>query len=85
MIWLTSLSLSRWGFGLAPRGNTAQRLAGFVRALPARGLELRTSLVGNFFTSLDMNGVTITLTRLDEELLRCLSYPCRSLGLTVVG
>ncbi len=53
--------------------------------LGARGLELRTSLVGNFFTSLDMNGVTVTLTRLDEELARCLAHPCRSVGLTVVG
>lgn len=35
-----------------------------------RGLDIQRSLVGNFTTSLDMAGCSITLTILDEEMLR---------------
>jgi len=32
-----------------------------------------------------MMGVTVTVTKLDSELAKCLAYPCRSLGLHVAG
>lgn len=51
--------------------------------LTGRGLTVRHAFVGNYFTSLDMMGVTLTVTRLDAELDRLLSRPARSIGLVV--
>ncbi|WP_428483199.1 dihydroxyacetone kinase subunit DhaK [Rhodopila sp.] len=53
--------------------------------LRARGITPRHRFVGNYFTSLDMMGVSLTLTRLDAELDRLLAAPARSIGLTVGG
>ncbi len=39
-----------------------------ARQCAERGLKIKRSLVGNFCTSLDMAGASITLTRLDGEL-----------------
>lgn len=38
-----------------------------------RGLNIDKSYVGNYFTSLDMAGVTVTVLRMDEELRKLLS------------
>ena len=38
------------------------------RACEARGLSISRSLVGNYCTSLEMQGCSVTLTKLDEEL-----------------
>lgn len=53
--------------------------------LRERGITVAFRQVGNLFTSLEMMGVTLTLTRLDDELEACLKHPCRSVGLTVAG
>ncbi len=53
--------------------------------LAAQGLTVAFSHVGNYFTSLEMMGVTFTLMQLDDELEACLAHPCRSVGLTVPG
>ncbi len=59
-------------------------LYGHVDAmLRARGVTPRHQFVGNYFTSLDMMGVSLTLTRLDAELDRLITAPARSIGLTV--
>ncbi|WP_420991956.1 dihydroxyacetone kinase subunit DhaK [Cupriavidus sp. 30B13] len=55
-------------------------VAGYLREA---GIDVECSFVGNLFTSLEMMGVTLTLTRLDAELGACLAHPCRSIGLTV--
>ncbi|RFU49037.1 dihydroxyacetone kinase subunit DhaK [Paraburkholderia sp. DHOC27] len=47
------------------------------------GIEIGFSRVGNLFTSLEMMGVTVTLTKLDSELAACLAHPCQSIGITV--
>jgi len=52
--------------------------------LRARGITPRRRFVGNLFTSLEMMGVSLTLTRLDAELDRLLGRPARSIGLTVM-
>ena len=49
-----------------------------------RGITPRHRFVGNYFTSLEMMGVSLTLTRLDAELDRLIAAPARSLGLTVL-
>lgn len=53
--------------------------------LAARGMTIRHSFVGNYFTSLEMQGVTLTIMKLDAELDRLLATPARSIGLTQVA
>ena len=53
--------------------------------LRARKITPRLRFVGNYFTSLEMMGVSVTLTRLDAELDRLLRAPARSIGLTVAA
>lgn len=55
-----------------------------AEVLAEKGLRVRFNYVGNYFTSLEMLGVTLTVMKLDEELAACLAHPCRSVGLTVV-
>lgn len=59
-------------------GEIAQRLQ-------HRGIDIAFNLVGNLFTSLEMMGVTLTLMKLDDELLECLRAPCQSVGVTIAG
>ncbi len=51
--------------------------------LRGRGITTRHRFVGNYFTSLDMMGVSVTLTRLDAELDRLIAAPAHSIGLSV--
>jgi len=53
--------------------------------LRSRNITPTHRFVGNYFTSLEMMGVSLTLTRLDGELDRLLRAPARSIGLTVLG
>jgi phosphoenolpyruvate---glycerone phosphotransferase subunit DhaK len=46
-----------------------------------KGLDIQRSLVGNFTTSLDMAGCSLTLTLLDEELLRLWDAPVNTAAL----
>lgn len=49
--------------------------------LTEKGMRIHKAFVGNYFTSLEMMGVTLTLMRLDEELKTCVDYPADSVGL----
>ena len=53
------------------------------KRLVAKGVEVETSLVGHYCTSIDMVGASITLMRLDRELLELLHHPCRTAFLQV--
>ncbi|MDR1905205.1 MAG: dihydroxyacetone kinase subunit DhaK [Treponema sp.] len=46
-----------------------------------KGIKIHRSYVGNFFTSLDMMGVTLTVMKLDEELKSLIDAPCYSSSL----
>ena len=46
-----------------------------------RGLKIARSLVGNYCTSLDMAGCSLTLVRLDEEMTRLWDAPVRTAAL----
>lgn len=50
--------------------------------LGARGVTVARSLVGSSVTSLDMQGVSVTLVRADDELLRLWDAPVRTPALT---
>ena len=43
--------------------------------LAERGVEVTRSLVGNYFTSLEMQGISISLLKLDDELLELWDAP----------
>lgn len=44
--------------------------------LDAAGLEIHLSLVGNYCTSLEMAGASISVMHLDEELQEMIDHPC---------
>ena len=50
------------------------------RALEANGLHVVRGYVGEFITSLEMAGASITVTLLDEELLALLDAPARTVA-----
>ena len=49
--------------------------------LADRDIKIHRSYVGNYFTSLEMMGVTLTVMKLDGELKECIDYPAESVGL----
>jgi Dihydroxyacetone kinase len=53
--------------------------------LKERDIKIYGSYVGNYFTSLDMNGITVTITKLDEELKQLLDIETDTVGLTQFG
>jgi dihydroxyacetone kinase-like protein len=53
-----------------------------ARLLEERGIQVHYRYVGNYFTSLDMMGVTLTVMRLDGELEPLMDMECESMGLT---
>jgi len=50
--------------------------------LGARGIGVARSLVGSYVTSLDMNGISVTLLRADDELVRLWDAPVRTPALS---
>lgn len=50
--------------------------------LRAKGISVYIQYVGNYFTSLEMVGVTLSVMKLDEELKSLLDMECESMGLT---
>ena len=53
--------------------------------LAEAGITVAVPLVGNFFTSLEMMGVTLSVLQLDAELETLMKHPCSSIGLKVMG
>jgi phosphoenolpyruvate---glycerone phosphotransferase subunit DhaK len=51
------------------------------KILAEKGIKVYHSYVGNYFTSLEMAGITCTLMKLDEELKQCIDYECDSVGM----
>ena len=45
------------------------------KALAKRGLKIARSLVGNYCTSLEMQGASLTVTRLNDEMLALWDAP----------
>ena len=51
------------------------------RFLQGRGIAIERRLIGNYITSLEMAGCSITLLRLDDELTRLWDAPVNTPGL----
>ena len=47
-------------------------------ALTGKGLVIAKTIVGNYMTSLDMEGFSISLLKLDEELEKLLNAPANT-------
>ncbi len=50
--------------------------------LTEKGIKVHKSYVGNYFTSLEMMGATLTVMKLDDELKELVDMPAKSVGLT---
>ena len=51
------------------------------KLITAKGIKIHRGYAGNYFTSLEMMGATLTVMKLDEELKRLVDMPCYSMGL----
>ena len=51
------------------------------KILKEKGITIYISYIGNYFTSLEMGGATLTLMKLDDELKACMDYECDSVGM----
>ena len=52
-----------------------------INLLEQQGLKVHLSYVGNYFTSLEMSGATLTMMKLDDELKQCIDFEADSVGL----
>lgn len=51
------------------------------KIMDGKGIKIYKALVGNYFTSLEMAGATLTVMKLDDELKSCIDYEAESVGL----
>lgn len=63
------------GLGSTPIGELYLLSGRAALNCKARGIEVMRSYVGNYCTSLDMSGFSLTLIRLDDEVERLLAAP----------
>ncbi|MFB7273481.1 dihydroxyacetone kinase subunit DhaK [Streptomyces sp. NPDC056244] len=70
-----SVALMVNGLGGTPIGELYLVYGLAHRQLAERGIEIRRSYVGEYCTSLDMAGASITLVRLDDEISDLLAAP----------
>ncbi|QNT79226.1 dihydroxyacetone kinase subunit DhaK [Entomobacter blattae] len=69
------------GLGSTPVIELYVYYAEIAKLLKEKGIIVHKCYVGNYFTSLDMMGVTLTIMGLDEELKKMVDYPVNSLAL----
>ncbi len=71
------------GLGATPINELYVFYNDVARILGDMRIAIYTSFVGNYFTSLDMAGITLSLMKLDDELKHLLQIPATSVGLKV--
>ncbi|MCX5435368.1 MULTISPECIES: dihydroxyacetone kinase subunit DhaK [unclassified Streptomyces] len=69
------------GMGATPLLELYGFNAEVQRVLTERGVPVARTLVGNYVTSLDMAGASVTLCQVDEEMLRLWDAPVSTAGL----
>jgi dihydroxyacetone kinase-like protein len=69
------------GFGATPLMELYVMYHAARAILERRGVPVARSLVGNYVTSLDMAGCSLTVTRLDDDLTRLWDAPVHTAGL----
>ncbi|HIU75106.1 MAG TPA: dihydroxyacetone kinase subunit DhaK [Candidatus Pelethocola excrementipullorum] len=73
------------GFGGTPAQELYLLNYSVAKELEARNITIGKTLVGNYMTSIDMAGASISLLNLDDELEKYLNAPCDTAGLKVTG
>ena len=73
------------GLGATPLMEQYILYADVAELLGDAGITVAVPLVGNFFTSLEMMGVTLSVLQLDEELEKLMKHPCSSIGFKQAG
>ena len=51
------------------------------KLITAKGIKIHRGYAGNYFTSLEMMGATLTVMKLDDELKKLVDMPCYSAGI----
>ena len=69
------------GFGATPQMELYLMYHAARRGLEAHGLRVVRSLVGNYVTSLDMAGCSVTVTLLDDDMATLWDAPVHTAGL----
>ena len=70
------------GFGGTPMQELYILNNSVTKALSADGVAIHRTIVGNFMTSIDMAGASITVLRVDAELKALIDYPVNTPALT---
>jgi len=70
------------GFGGSPLQELYILNKSTTEALSAEGINIHRTIVGNFMTSIDMAGASISVLRVDEELKKLIDYPVSTPALT---
>lgn len=73
------------GFGGTPLQELYLLNNSVTSVLEEAGAKIHKTMVGNYMTSIDMAGASITLLRLDDELTSLLDYPVATPALTWGG
>lgn len=73
------------GFGATPLMELYLFNNEVAREMARRGVTVARSFVGNFMTSIDMAGASISILKLDQELEELLDAPCEAPGFRVDG
>lgn len=73
------------GFGATPLMELYLLNGAVARELHVRGVTVVRPFVGNYMTSLDMAGASISVLKLDDELETLLNEPSETLGMTITG
>lgn len=71
------------GFGATPLMELYLLNYEVTRELALRGIQVVRTLVGNYMTSIDMAGASVSVLKLDEELEGLLDVPCDTPALKV--
>ncbi|MEW4369403.1 dihydroxyacetone kinase subunit DhaK [Paenibacillus kandeliae] len=73
------------GFGATPLQELYLFNHDVIRELAERGIIIHRTFVGNYMTSIDMAGLSVTFMKLDDELKTLLSRPSDTPGFKVAG
>ena len=73
------------GLGATPLMEQYILYASVAGLLADAGITVAVPLVGNYCTSLEMMGVTLSVLQLDAELEGLMKHPCSSIGLKQTG
>ncbi len=69
------------GMGATPLNELYVLYKEVAHILDEKGIHIYKSYVGNYLTSMDMMGASLTVTKLDDELKKMIDMPVYSVGL----